>query len=469
MPHKTSVPGAQQKRLAAYLDSLARAAGHANRIEPLKGYCKGLLLPLKRKSVEPMAALLAPHNVRRAHQSLHHLVADSPWSDQALLAQVRGWALPLLKKKEPLVAWIVDDTGIPKKGKYSVGVARQYCGQLGKQENCQVAVSLSAASWRSSLPLAWRLYLPESWARDRQRRLKAGVPEEVRFQTKPQIALDQIRRALEDEVEPGVVLADAAYGNDSAFRAELREMKLAYVVGIQGTTSVWKPGEGPLPPQKYKGQGRPPRLLRRGKQQPLAARELALGLPAKAWKKLSWRQGEKRKLVRALPRYGCGRRIATTSSTKLIPSMAADRMAPGESGTGQVLAVESARGDEAQTARRPRPAPLDHRAGLSGAQARAGTEPIRGAQLAGISTITGHFALRRMGSWWARGAVFLPRQGPASYEYPCPRGLRKSARAGHPIRAARHNPQSIATLRRQISQHLLHQLDACLFCGAPFL
>ena len=296
MPNKTSAPGAQQKRLAAYLDSLAHAAGHADRVEPLKGYCKGLLLPLKRKSVEPMAARLAPHNVRRTHQSLHHLVADSPWSDQALLAQVRSWALPLIKKKEPLVAWIVDDTGIPKKGKHSVGVARQYCGQLGKQENCQVAVSLAAASWRDSLPLAWRLYLPESWARDQQRRRKAGVPAEVRFQTKPQIALDQIRQALEDEVEPGVVLADAAYGNDSAFRAGLRKLKLEYVVGIQGTTSVWKPGEGPLPPRKYKGQGRPPKLLRRGKQQPLAARELALTLPTKAWKKLSWRQGEKRKL-----------------------------------------------------------------------------------------------------------------------------------------------------------------------------
>ncbi len=296
MPDKTSAPGAQQKRLAAYLDSLARAAGHADRSEPLKGYCKGLLLPLKRKSVEPMAARLAPHNVRRTHQSLHHLVADSPWSDQDMLAQVRAWTLPLMKKRGALVAWVVDDSGIPKKGRHSVGVARQYCGQLGKQENCQVAVSLSAASWRDSLPLAWRLYLPESWARDRQRRRQAGVPEEVRFQTKPQIALDQIRQALEDEVEPGVVLADAAYGNDSAFRAGLRKLKLEYVVGIQSTTSVWKPEEGPLPPKKYKGKGRPPKLLRRGAQQPLPVRQLALGLPPKAWKKLSWRQGEKRKL-----------------------------------------------------------------------------------------------------------------------------------------------------------------------------
>ena len=144
-----------------------------------------------------------------------------------------------------------------------------------------MAVSLSAATWRSSLPIALCLHLPECWARDRRRQRKAGVPEEVRFQTKPQIALDQIRRALEDEVEPGVVLTDAAYGNDSAFRAELRKLKSEYVAGIQSTTSVWKPGEAPLPPRKYKGQGRPPKLLRRGEQQPLAVRELALGLRRK--------------------------------------------------------------------------------------------------------------------------------------------------------------------------------------------
>ncbi len=200
-----------------------------------------------------------------------------------------------MKKKEPFVAWVVDDSGIPKKGEHSVGVARQYRGQLGKQENRQVAVSLSAATWRGSLPLAWRLYLPQSWALDRERRRKAGVPEEVRFQTKPQIALDQIRQALDQKIEPGVVLAEAAYGNDSAFRAELGKLKLEYVGGIQSTTSVWKPGEGPLPPKKYKGRGRPPQLPRRGQQQPLTVRELALGLPAKAWKKLSWRDGTKRK------------------------------------------------------------------------------------------------------------------------------------------------------------------------------
>src|ERR1700680_2603943 len=174
-------PGAQQQRFAAYLNSLAQAAEHADRVEPLEFYCKGLLLPGERKSVEPMAARLAPGNVRRMHQSLHHVVAVAPWSDAALMGAVREYALAAMSKAGPLAAWIVDDTGLPKKGKHSVGVARQYCGQTGKQDNCQVAVSLSVATWQASLPIAYRLYLPEAWANDVERREKAGIPAEIRF------------------------------------------------------------------------------------------------------------------------------------------------------------------------------------------------------------------------------------------------------------------------------------------------
>jgi len=154
----------------------------------VKNYCTGLLLPGERKSVEPMAARLAPDNVRRMHQSLHHLVADAPWNDEEMLAQVRGEVLPTMQKHGPVVAWIVDDTGFPKQGKHSVGVARQYCGQVGKQDNCQVAVSLSVSTWNASLPIAWRLYLPEAWCQDAKRCREAGVPEGVEFQTKPEIA-----------------------------------------------------------------------------------------------------------------------------------------------------------------------------------------------------------------------------------------------------------------------------------------
>jgi len=267
----------------------------------LKNYCTGLLLDGDRKSVEPMAARLAPDNVRRVHQSLHHLVADAPWSDEEVLEQVRGSVMPAMQKQGPIVAWIVDDTGFPKKGQHSVGVARQYCGQVGKPENCRVAVSVSVATWHASLPIAWRLYLPEIWAKDPERRRKAGIPDEVQFQTKPQIALEQIRQAVDKEVPGDLVLADAGYGVDGRFRAGLTELGLPYVVGVQSSISVWEPGQQPLPAKRWQGLGRPPRSLRRSKKhQPVAAKQLALALPATAWKKVTWREGANKKLTSRL-------------------------------------------------------------------------------------------------------------------------------------------------------------------------
>ncbi len=297
MSASSSTPGAQQQRFAAYLDSLARAAGHLDRAVPLESYCTGLLFPGERKSIEPMAARLAPDDVQRMHQSLHHFVANAPWSDEALLETVRHFVLPVMKRNGCVVAWIVDDTGFVKKGTHSVGVVRQYCGQVGKQENCRVAVSLSVATEQASLPIAWRLYLPETWAKDRKRRKDVGIPEEISFATKPTIALQQIRQALAAEVTPAPVLADAAYGNDSQFREGLSELRLAYVVGVQGSTTVWRPGESPLPAKRWKGFGRPPKLLRRDKQhQPISVKQLAESLAASSWKNASWREGTKQRL-----------------------------------------------------------------------------------------------------------------------------------------------------------------------------
>lgn len=275
------------------MEGLARAAGHADRHGPLKSYCKGLLLPGERKSVEPMAARLAPSDVRRMHQSLHHVVAAAPWSDDEVLAEVRRQVLPVMQKQGPVVAWIVDDTAFPKQGKHSVGVARQYCGQTGKQDNCQAAVSLSMSTWSASLPIAWRLYLPEAWTEDPERCRKAGVPEGIEFQTKPEIALEQIRRALEQEVPKGVVLADAGYGNGTAFRTAVTELGLFYVMGIESSTTVWESGQQPLPaPVRKPGRGAPPkRLQRSADHQPVSAKQLALTLPASAWKQVRWRQG----------------------------------------------------------------------------------------------------------------------------------------------------------------------------------
>jgi SRSO17 transposase len=244
-----------------------------------------------------MAARLAPGNVRRTHQSLHHLVADAPWSDEVVLRSVREHVLTAMKQNGPVAAWIVDDTGLLKKGTHSVGVARQYCGQVGKQDNCRVAVSLSVATHQASLPIQWRLYLPESWASDRRRRKSTGVPEEISFQTKPAIALGQIRQAVEQGVPRAPVLADSAYGNETRFREGITELKLQYAVGVHENMTVWPPGEVPRPKPRRRGKGRPPtRLHRDAKHHPVSVKELALSLPAQAWKTVTWREGTKHKL-----------------------------------------------------------------------------------------------------------------------------------------------------------------------------
>jgi SRSO17 transposase len=230
-------------------------------------------------------------------QSLHHLVAKAPWSDEGLLEQVRSYALPRMQKQGPVVAWIVDDTGFPKKGKHSVGVTRQYCGQVGKQENCRIAVSLSVSTWNASLPIAYQLYLPKEWAEDSERREKTEVPEEVRFQSKPEIALDQIRAAAAAQAPRGVVLADAAYGINTAFRDELTRLKLQYVVGVQSSLTVWEPGKQPLPAGPRKATGRPPRFLQRSADhQPVSVKQLAMSLRSGAFKEIAWREGTERKL-----------------------------------------------------------------------------------------------------------------------------------------------------------------------------
>jgi SRSO17 transposase len=244
-----------------------------------------------------MAARLAPQDVRRMHQSLHHFVADAPWSDEAVLESVRGYVLAAMRQNGPVVAWIVDDTGFVKKGTHSVGVARQYCGQVGKQENCRVAVSLSVSTHHASLPIAWRLYLPESWANDREKRKVTGVPAEISFQTKPAIALAQIRQAVEQGVPLAPVLADSAYGNETRFREGITELGLRYVVGVHENMTVWRPGETPRPKPRRKGRGRPPtRLHRDAQHQPVAVKELALSLPEQEWEAVTWREGTRQKL-----------------------------------------------------------------------------------------------------------------------------------------------------------------------------
>ena len=200
--------------------------------------------------------------------------------------------VPEMEGHEPIEAWIIDDTGFPKQGKHSVGVARQYCGQLGKQDNCQVAVTLSIANHHASLPVAYRLYLPQVWTDEEERCRKAGVPEDIDFKTKPEIALEQVRWALEAGLPRGVVLMDAGYGAGTELRSSITALELSYVAGIGPQITAWAPGEEPLPPKKWSGQGRPPKLVRRdGKHQPISVKDLALGLPQRAWRTIKWREG----------------------------------------------------------------------------------------------------------------------------------------------------------------------------------
>ena len=255
------------ERFSDYMDGLASVIGRVSRVGPLRDYCTGLLLPCERKSVEPIAAATAPSRVAAQHQSLLHFVAKGNWSDAAVLAKVREMVVPKIERHGAIEAWVIDDTGFPKHGHHSVGVSHQYCGQSGKQDNCQVAVSLSIANHHASLPVAYQLYLPNSWVDDKTRRVKAGVPDEIAFKTKLEIALEQIEWACAADLPRGVVLMDSAYGTDASFRARLTALELQYAVAIRGRTRVATA------------------------KQETSAEALALQLPKSAWKTITWRQG----------------------------------------------------------------------------------------------------------------------------------------------------------------------------------
>jgi SRSO17 transposase len=267
-----------EARLVRYVDELAGVIGHADRAAPLRDYCTGLLATEGRKSVEPMAAVTAPAAVSAQHQKLLHFVANAPWSDERVLAKVREMVVPVIEGHGPIEAWIIDDTSFPKQGTHSVGVHHQYCGQLGKQANCQVVVTLSIANHYASLPIAYRLYLPEAWAEDAARREKAHVPEEIAFQTKPEIALEQIRAALAAGIPRGVLLMDAAFGTNIKLRTSISALALSYVAGIVPWTKVRVAADGDT---------RQPRM---------SVKEVALSLPKHAWRTITWREGSAERL-----------------------------------------------------------------------------------------------------------------------------------------------------------------------------
>ena len=269
---------AMADRFAAYIGELTKVVGHADRAGPLRDYCSGLLVTEGRRSAEPMAAVTAPARVSAQHQKLLHFAANSTWSDEEMLTKVRELVRPALERHGPIQAWIIDDTSFPKKGRHSVGVHHQYCGQLGKQANCQVAVTLSIANHHGSLPIAYQLYLPRDWTDDKARRAEAHVPGAIRFKTKPQMALEQIRGALKAGVARGVLLMDASYGTNSPLRLAITELGLCYVAAIISTVRV-------RPVSKDDPNSRR-----------VSVATLARRLPKHAWRTITWREGSNAKL-----------------------------------------------------------------------------------------------------------------------------------------------------------------------------
>ena len=272
-----------RQRLERFLEDLLQPVGRSERRHWGSVYVRGLLLNGERKSIEPLAERLRDGNV----QAMQQFVGQSPWAWKPVWERL---GKRMTAELEPDSAWVVDDTGFPKQGDHSVGVARQYSGTLGKTANCQVAVSIHLVSENGNVPLGWRLYLPESWAQDQQRRREAGIPGEITFRTKWQLALEIIDQIRSWGLPDRVVLGDAGYGESTEFREALEQRQLPYVLGVGPQVGVW------LQPPKIKKlerqkMGRPPTVGQYGEQRPVAVKEVAQ--KAKGWKQIRWREGTK--------------------------------------------------------------------------------------------------------------------------------------------------------------------------------
>jgi len=280
-----------EARFATYVEGLSSVLGHADRVGPLRDYCTGLILPGERKSVEPMAAKTAPARTAAQHQSLLHFVGVASWSDEKVLAKVREMVLPSMERHEPIQAWIIDDTGFPKQGKHSVGYSISIAGNSARKPiarwpcRCRSRTILPACRW----PIG--CICRRSGTKDKARRNKTGVPRDIVFKTKPEIALEQVRWACEAGLPRGVALMDGAYGTDSRLRTGMTALGVSYVVGIQPKILVWPPGTGP------RRKGRPLNNTgRRDEPDLISAKRLALDLPKHAWRTIRWREGSAERL-----------------------------------------------------------------------------------------------------------------------------------------------------------------------------
>lgn len=270
------VDSAVEQRLNKFFDRIGLVLGNPERRASFATYAVGLLGDGERKSMEPIAAraCASPKEVSAGHQRLGHFIRDSKWNDEKVRAEATRYALEQMTQREPISTWILDDTGFLKQGKHSVGVQRQYTGSAGKVANCQIGVSLSAATRSDHLPIDFELYLPQRWVDDDDLRLKTRIPTETTFKTKPELALRMLERAVRHGVPRGIVLADEAYGNSREFRSQVQALGLDYAVAVNSNTTVWlATKDGKL------GRRR------------LSVRDLALQLGKKGFRSTTWREG----------------------------------------------------------------------------------------------------------------------------------------------------------------------------------
>jgi len=276
-----------RSKLEAFLTDLVLPMGRKERGQHAEEYVRGLLMNGERKSIEPMADRLPDGEV----QALQQFVNQSPWSYKEVRASL---ARKVEQEFVPEAYWLIDEVSFPKQGKHSVGVARQYCGTLGKKANCQVAVTLDLGTEESSTPLDWALYLPEKWANDPVRRKEAGVPEEITFKTKSELALDLIDEVKGWGLQGRLVLADSAYGDGFEFRQGLRDRRLDYVVQVSRDLTGWTEDPHPAkPPMKAGGKIPRKRFYANDFPPARALLQIAKDLPSRSWKTVTWREGTK--------------------------------------------------------------------------------------------------------------------------------------------------------------------------------
>jgi SRSO17 transposase len=271
-----------RERLEAFVAGVTARLPHVRQRENALLYVRGLVEHGGRKSLQPTLGRLGESPAR--YESVQQFLADSPWRASQLVQACAEWVAP----KIGVTAWVVDDTGIKKDGSHSPGVKRQYSGTLGKIDNCQVCVSVHAAGTRGTLPLGWRLYLPEEWCTEPERRRQAKVPSEIVFQTKPELAQALIEQAADWQIPLAPLLADQAYGDDASFRAHLDELELEYLVSVSAQTSVWSQETSFAVPPRQRDSGRGPSALRADRS-PASVRALAAALPEQAWRSVAYR------------------------------------------------------------------------------------------------------------------------------------------------------------------------------------